>query len=90
MFNTIYRSGSYKAPERVRDYIDPGACVQSGISTRETYCVKRLGEMFRCDTGPVSSGQPGVRDYGSLLINRVGRSGYKIMFQVIMLLWDFK
>ena len=86
----VMRSGTYKAPERIRDYIDPSACVQSGITTRETYCVKKMGEMFRCDTGQISSGLPGVRDYGSLLVNRVGRSGYKIMFQVIMLLWDFK
>ena len=65
-------------------------CEDRGISTRETYCVKKFGEKLRCDTGPVSSGQPGARDYGSLLVNRVGRSGYKIMWQVVMLLWDYK
>jgi len=31
----------------------------------------------------------GVRDYGALLMNRVGRKGYKIHIQVVGLLWDF-
>ena len=52
--------------------------------------MKKFGEKFRCDTGRTGSGQLGARDYGSLLINRVGRSGYKIMWQGVMLLWDFK
>jgi hypothetical protein len=30
------------------------------------------------------------RDYGAILINRVGRKGYKINFQVVGLLWDFR
>ena len=33
---------------------------------------------------------PFQRDYGTLLMNRVGRKGYKIMVQVVGLLWDFR
>jgi len=82
------RSGTYKAPEFLRKYIDSSQCTERGITTRETYCVKKMGEQYRCDTGKINS-SPGFRDYGSLIINRVGRSGYKIMFQVVMMLWDF-
>ena len=57
--------------------------------SRETICLKQLGEEYRCDGGKVGSSL-GVRDYGALLINRIGRRGYKINFQVVMLLWDFK
>ena len=90
----VLRSGTYKAPDRIRDYVDPALCAARGPTTRETYCVRSMGEQYRCDTGPPGGGAtgagPGVRDYGALLINRVGRSGYKIMWQVVMLLWDFK
>ena len=30
------------------------------------------------------------RDYGAILMNRVGRKGYKIHIQVVGLLWDFR
>ena len=30
------------------------------------------------------------RDYGALLMNRVGRKGYKIHIQVVGMLWDFR
>ena len=56
---------------------------------RETFCLKKFGEEYRCDASKVGS-QLGLRDYGALLINRIGRRGYKINFQVVMLLWDFK
>ena len=85
------KAGSYKGPYRLRDYLeeDSAKCVLRNITTRETYCLKKLGEEYRCDGGRVGS-QLGVRDYGALLINRIGRRGYKINFQVVMLLWDFK
>ena len=68
---------------------DSSKCLLRNLTTRETYCLKKLGEEYRCDGGRVGS-QLGVRDYGALLINRIGRRGYKINFQVVMLLWDFK
>ena len=40
---------------------------------RETYCVKKMGEQYRCDTGKINS-SPGFRDYGSLIINRDNQS----------------
>ena len=85
------KAGSYKGPERLRDYLeeDRSKCVLRNLTTRETFCLKKLGEQYRCDGGRVGS-QLGVRDYGALLINRIGRRGYKINFQVVMLLWDFK
>lgn len=45
----LRRSGTYKAPERIRDYVDPSpsGCVDRGVGTRETYCVKTMGEMHR-------------------------------------------
>ena len=30
------------------------------------------------------------RDYGAILMNRVGRKGYKIHIQVVGILWDFR
>ena len=85
------KAGSYKGPERLRDYLeeDSTKCALRNLTTRETYCLKKLGEEYRCDGGRLGT-QLGVRDYGALLINRIGRRGYKINFQVVMLLWDFK
>eukprot|EP00090_Calanus_glacialis_P021303 TRINITY_DN32878_c0_g1_i1.p1 TRINITY_DN32878_c0_g1~~TRINITY_DN32878_c0_g1_i1.p1 ORF type:complete len:846 (+),score=251.22 TRINITY_DN32878_c0_g1_i1:28-2565(+) len=85
------RAGTYKAPTFIKNYLS-STCIRRNISTSETYCLKVLGERFMCDVGRVSIGggtQPGKRDYGALLINRVGRNGYKINFQVVGLLWNF-
>ena len=43
----MFIEGVPKAPERIRDYIDPSLCVERGFVTRETFCVKTMGEMFR-------------------------------------------
>lgn len=43
----ITRSGTYKAPEKIRDYVDPSQCVERSEATRETLCVKTMGEMYR-------------------------------------------
>jgi len=85
------RAGTYKANTNIKNYLS-STCIMRNISTSETYCLKVLGERFMCDVGRVSIGggtQPGKRDYGALLINRVGRNGYKINFQVVGLLWNF-
>jgi len=85
------RAGSYKAPTFIKNYMST-TCILRNFTTSETYCLKVMGERFRCDVGRVSVGggtQPGMRDYGGLLINRVGRNGYKINFQVVGLLWNY-
>ena len=43
----MVRSGTYKAPERIRDYVDSSLCSDRGPGTRETYCVKTMGEGYR-------------------------------------------
>ena len=43
----MVRSGTYKAPERIRDYVDSSLCADRGSGTRETYCVKTMGEGYR-------------------------------------------
>ena len=39
------KAGSYKGPERLRDYLeeDSSKCVLRNLTTRETYCLKKLG-----------------------------------------------
>ena len=66
-------------------------CVRpvKNISSVETFCLAGLGEEYRCDTA-AAGGLTGKRDYGGLLINRVGRPGYKINFQLVGLLWNFR
>ncbi len=45
----LARSGTYKAPERIRDYVDSSLCADRGSGTRETYCVNTMGEGYRSD-----------------------------------------
>merc|ERR1740128_735281 len=88
----IQRSITYKADAPLKRFQSTD-CISRQISTRETYCLKSLGQEKQCDTGRQSvagSSVLGHRDYGALLLHRFGRKGYKITFQVVGLLWDFR
>jgi len=59
----------------------------------EWYCIPQIGNKYTCDTDTVTVGGTsvlGTRDYGAPLFQRIGRSGYKITWQVIAMLWDFQ
>jgi len=88
--NVPTKSGSYKIQQPIKRYFSDGCSQTNGsqLSSSESYCLNTVGNGYRCDTGRVG-GNMGVRDYGALLMNRVGRKGYKIHIQVVGLLWDF-
>ena len=74
----ITRSGTYKAPERIRDYVDPSQCVDRSEGTRETLCVKTMGEMYRsasCVTQEILMPSLGVTRARSTLPRVCGITG---------------
>jgi len=85
------KSGTYKLPKPIKDYLDD-SCIgnnTSRLSSSESYCLNTVGNGYRCDESNIGT-DLGVRDYGALLMSRVGRKGYKIHMQVVGLLWDFR